>query len=897
MKKLVGFLQKLWRAPGLHAGRWVLGGLAVSVAAAAVYANTLGHGFVWDDRVLIVENPFVQAWSNVRALLSPSYFLQYPPPAVENGARPVWVLSALLDCRLWGLQPWGHHLTNVLLHSVNSALVFALAGLLASSLPAALLAGALFALHPVHTEAVAMVGFRADLLAAFFLLAAFVLFKTMERSGERAVGARGVALRGGLLGASVALYGFGLLSKEMAVTLPALLLLHDLAFRPGASAREALRRAPVYGAYLSLLPGYLVFHALRFDYRIGNAMSVWLDRVAGWLTFAAPASAAAIPSPTVSVAQSLVGDPLANFLTMSRVFADYVRLMAWPYPLRAEYAVVPAAVADPSAWAAAALIGLALVAAAAAARRFPLAAFGAIAFFVSLAPVSNWQPLYNLQAERYLYLPSIFACLALAPLGAWAFSLAGARRAAALTVIGAVLSCAAGWTVARNGVWKDERTLWEATVRQSPDAARAWYNLGYLEQQDGRLEQARAHYEKALRLNPGYVEARANLAELLAAQLRPEAAEAVYRAGAVGGAKSLITRMNLANLLLQRGKWDEAAGLYRAIQGDSGDDVSVARAASLNLAKCLAFLGDDAGAEQSFARAKDGDAAAQARYELAEALARAGRDEASMKQYRRLLESRPDHGHAWADLGVLLHHAGRLSEAERALANAVRLLPGSAVALYDLGTVYNDLSELSKAEELLRRAVALQPDYSDAHYNLAVVLQRKGDLTGAARSYERVLEFTPNRAEALTNLGGCYERLGDLRRAEPLLRRAVQIDGTRSYAFVNLGTVCRRLGRVEEAVSLYQQAIRVNPADGMAYHNLGLCYLGAGELGKARQEFESALQVTPRLVEARYQLGVVSFKLGDARAAVRSWQTALQIQPDHGPSLRALEAVRAQILK
>jgi protein O-mannosyl-transferase len=246
--------------------RVFLGGVLVALAAFAVYANTLKNGFVWDDHVLIVNNPFVQDWANVRKLFSADYYAGVATSDVENAARPMWILSALVDVKLWGLFPAGHHLTSAVLHSLNSLLVFALGASL-GGLAVALMAGLLFAVHPVHTEAVAAVGFRADLLAAFFALAAFLLYRARERwSGS---GAAVAAARWGLLAASLLAYGAGLLSKEMAATLPLLLILHDRLLDPRTDA-GLWRRAPLYLPYAALTGAYFMFHAHRSDFGFGG---------------------------------------------------------------------------------------------------------------------------------------------------------------------------------------------------------------------------------------------------------------------------------------------------------------------------------------------------------------------------------------------------------------------------------------------------------------------------------------------------------------------------------------------------------------------------------------------------------------------------------------------------
>lgn len=870
--------------------RWFLGGTAVALAAFGVYANTLSNGFVWDDKALIVDNPFVRDWNNVKVLLSPAYFLPESIRSVENAARPMWILSALVDVKLWGLSPAGHHLTNVLIHAVNSLLVFGLGAAFGG--PAlAVCAGLLFAVHPVHAEAVAVVGFRADLLAAMFFLAALLSYKLWTR--REGTGAREIVLRAALLGASVAAYGAGLLSKEMAITLPAVLVLHDLLMSPGPWRAVLRRRAPAYAAYAALAPVYLFFHAHRSDHGVGALVETLVTKASSWLTLAASVHAEFVATPTPSPTAMLAGDPLSNFFTMSTVAARYLGLLLWPFTLRAEHAVAPHASPD-----AQVLLALAAIAAAAAiavplARRAPAAALGLLGFFVTLLPVSNFQPIYNLMAERYLYLPSVLFCLAAAcgMTAVWRAARArgAAARGAAALAAAALLAAFAVRTVTRNADWRDEKTLWTVASRQSPTAARAWYNLGVLARQEGDAAAAKGLFRRALVLRPDYVEARTNLAALSGAEAIEEYAGLVRK-----NVRTPVPSMNLAGLLVKEGKFEEALRVYRDVERNFAPHEYSIPALFMNMAKCHALLGDLSMSETYFKRVFGADAEeTKARLELGKIFESAGRWTEAEGQYRAAIRMTPGSAQAHVNLGVALHQMGRLREAAAELEQGVALRPKDPVAHYDLGTVYSDMSELGRAEASFRAAIDLRPRYEDAHYNIAVVHQRSGRIEEAARSYRRVLEISPRRVEALSNLGGCYLSMGRLAEAGDVLRRAIQADPSRSAPYVNMGSLLVRQGNVQEAIPLFQKAIRLDPMDAMAYNNLAVCFIKQGDLVKAEQEVLSAIRADPRLPDAHFYLGTVYARTGRMEDAVKAWSRTLELQPSHGAALKALERAGA----
>ena len=142
------------------------------VLGMAVYLNTFGNRFVYDDLVTVEENVFIRDPGNLQKLFSQDYYLL----SEEYSFRPLVTVTCFWDYSRWGINPWGYHLTNLLLHLASGLAVYFLASRLLRTVPAAFLAGLIFLLHPVQTEAVAAISFREDLLCALFFCLALIFY-------------------------------------------------------------------------------------------------------------------------------------------------------------------------------------------------------------------------------------------------------------------------------------------------------------------------------------------------------------------------------------------------------------------------------------------------------------------------------------------------------------------------------------------------------------------------------------------------------------------------------------------------------------------------------------------------------------------------------------------------
>lgn len=445
----------------------VQGFALVAAIAIAAYANAIPNGFAFDDLPIIVENSRVHNLANLKEIWLTPY---WPRNGETLGLyRPLTIFAFALQWAVGGGSPLPFHITNTLLHAAVSGLLFLLLARLTAPWPA-LLGAAIFAVHPVHTEAVANVVGQAELLAAAGVLGACLL-----RLGP-SVGVGGWGRPAGL----VTLYGAALLAKEHAIVLPGLLVLLDLATRrgdgqlPSGMPRRTVRLVTALAAVAA------VYVALR-------------AAVLGSVRGTDPAWPLMFLSERTRV------------LNAFRAWPEYARLLLWRADLSADYS---AAVILPVRWltpmaAFGAGLFVATLAAAATIRHRPGLGLPAAWFLVTIAPVSNlFFPIGALVAERLLYLPSVAVALAVA----YAANSPQIERqrpsVRALALLGVAGACAtlAVRTVTRNPAWKDNSTLVNTLIREHPESYRAQWLAAIALASAGDTARSEAHWQLAYRL-------------------------------------------------------------------------------------------------------------------------------------------------------------------------------------------------------------------------------------------------------------------------------------------------------------------------------------------------------------------------------------------------------------
>jgi tetratricopeptide (TPR) repeat protein len=433
--------------------------LAPAAVSLLLFAVTVTGPFLYDDAYYVVDHVAIRELGNV-----PGLWLSRFPAQLDVGIyRPLTATSYAIDHAIAGLSPFVFHLHNVLLHAATSLLVALLLLRLGMSAVVSALGGLLFAAHPVHTEAVAWVTGRSELLAALFCLLATLAWIRFRRS-ERA--------RWLLLAAAT--YGLALAAKEIAVSLPAALLVGDyysLFGRAGGGERVSTRfawlaeRSAGMSERRRTLPrdGLLPYAAFA------GVLLLYLGlrgAILGALT----------NSPELL---AFTGDPPSTRLfTAVAGLWRYARLLVLPIDLRVIYEAKQAALSGPV------LLGL-LVASGAAVwvwlsrARSPWPAFWIAWLVVFLLVVSNLIiEIGAVAAERFLYLPSVGFCSLVAVLAGRGLSATHPRRrTGTIAAATAVLVAFSVATIGRNLDWTDEVRFWRRAHAQAPGSVKATENL------------------------------------------------------------------------------------------------------------------------------------------------------------------------------------------------------------------------------------------------------------------------------------------------------------------------------------------------------------------------------------------------------------------------------------
>ena len=413
-------------------------------------------------------------------------------------------MSFAIDRAIFGPGPFGVHLMNVLANAAAAVLAYSLVMRLLRRRAVALIAGLLFAIHPIHTEVVANGAGRAELYSIVALLAALHLHLTyVRRSVERRARDRRMLH---LAGAAL-LYLVALLLKESAVVLPGLLLLMDWLVVEKGRLRAVLPRLGAYALYVLPLGVYLI------------------------------ARLSVVGAGTPAVQEVMAGaSGLQRVLFAGETILRYLGQLVVPWRLCAEYAdyehLISPSFADPLVLAALAAGVGGVVLVVWLFRRKQYLLLLAIGWFVlTLLPVSNLiVPIGTVRADRLLFLPSLGFVLAAAYLLA---ELTGRQKVAGIGLMVVLLGFYGTRTALRNQEWRSQDTLWTATVRDNPGSAMGWLMVGNIRRDQGAFEQAESAYERAWQLRDGagffYADAHANHAALLKRRGEQEEAAGHYR--------------------------------------------------------------------------------------------------------------------------------------------------------------------------------------------------------------------------------------------------------------------------------------------------------------------------------------------------------------------------------
>jgi len=731
--------------------------VAVPLALIVITAfiPTLDNGFVeWDDHKNFLGNPFFRGLgaAQVKWAWSTFWLGAYQPLG--------WLLFEA-QYVFWKLDPRGYHLASLVLHAANAVILYILAvtllircrtnSCLKSPWTCALGAGlatALFAVHPLRVEAVAWASCQPYLPCALFsMLAVLAYLRAFPMDSSP---------RWGWLVGSFVLFVAALLSKAVAVSLPAVLLILDVyplrRFRDGPGRWFGSAARKVWWEKVPFVMVSLVFMGLaiaakprsRFPIeRYGASAGIAQACYGIWfyiLKTVLPLDLnACYPSPREI---SWLASPflLSILGTLGMSAGSFLRRRRWPGLL--------------AAW---------------------------LSYLVILAPNSGIIRISDqLAADRYSYLAMLgwvilaAACLCrLWQTSSWA-------RPGAIGIITLCLGALLGllpmtWNQCRT--WRDSGTLWTHALNHG--AGNNWpahNNLGLVLYGQGKIEEAAAHYTEALRLNPGYADAHNNLGVFLCRQGNYEAAAAQYAEALRLDPGHPDARSNLGLELFRQGKYEAAEARFaEVLRLDPGH--------------------------------------AKAHYNLGSVLDSQGKLEEAATHYAEALRLNPGHADARNNLGLELFRQGEYEAAAARFAEALRLDPGHAKAHYNLGSVLDSQGKLEAAATHYAEALRLNPGHADAHNNLGVVLFRQGKYEAAAAQYTEALRLNPGDGGACNNramiMAACPEaKYRDGERAVEFATRACELTEWKMPGFLDtLAAAYAEAGDFDAAVTWQTRAI------------------------------------------------------------------------------------------
>jgi tetratricopeptide (TPR) repeat protein len=523
--------------------RWPVLGVCVFLAATiwVAFGQTLHHEFVnFDDDLYVYDNPVVQkglTWEGFRWALTYGQIGHW---------HPLTWLSHMLDCQWYGLNAGGHHLTNVLLHTASAILLFLVLRRMTGFLWRSAFVAVVFAIHPLRAESVAWVAERKDVLSALFFMLTLGAYARYAQGRSR-VKCRGSSAGSGSLALDprlstldyclvVLFFALGLLSKNMLVTLPFVLLLLDYwplgrfsSFTPPVFLRLVAGKIPLFvltaGSCVAtvLVPEKLTASHLSFGLRVENAVVSYVTYL--WQMIHPSGLACLYPNPQNPLPLWQVAGALGLLLTLSGA--------AWAFRRTQPWLVVG--------W---------------------LWYLGMMIPVIGLVQIS-----FYAHADRYTYLPQIGLYVLLTWTAADLCAGWRHRRAVlggcATAILMALIFCAR----TQASYWRNSESLWTHTLACTSDNVIGHINLGRALFKNGNVDEAIAQYQKVLQIKPDSVEAHNNLGIALLREGGVDEAIVHYQRALQINPDSAEAHNNLGNALLQKGKVDEAIVHYqRALQ-------------------------------------------------------------------------------------------------------------------------------------------------------------------------------------------------------------------------------------------------------------------------------------------------------------------------------------------
>lgn len=627
------------------------------------YFNSLSNPFIWDDDALVVKNTLIRSAQNLP--LSFTNDLYFGVTSGSNFYRPLQTISYIFDYHFWQLEPFGYHLTNIILQAAVSFLVFLLIFKLLGNLAVSLAAAVLFAASPLHTEAVTYISGRAEMLMGFFVILALLFF---IRSQEKNTASSRLFYI-----SSVFSFSLALLSKEVAIVFPFIVSGYVLYFLRGKLKEK-------YYFTKNIIPFFvisIIYLVLRLSFF-------------NFLTLRAPA--------LTNVAWFI------RLSVLPKIMLTYFKLLILPLNLHMSRELLrptsPAGILI-----AVFLLGVIIFVCLRCLRYRPknrVVSFMLLWSLVFFIPQSGIFPINAFVAEHFVYLSSIgfftlLACILHKALRKELFILSAGLFCTFYIVL----------TATRNFEWKNPLVFYKNIIKYSPASFQAHNNLGLQYEYLGRFNEAKLEYKKALEIKPDLIEARANLANLYFKLKLYGQAKAEYESLEKSplGAKAGEVRNNLGNIYEVAGDLEGAIAKYnQALKLDRS-----LKFTHFNLARIYFAKGDF---NSAIARISESLGGLPAKADPAR-----NKIIADFLKSARYLDNAAEF---YNNLGIDFAKNNYWHAAVSAFNCALDLKPGFSDYYYNLGLAYLNMGEKSPAKKALKQALKINPNHIRAKRLIAV---------------------------------------------------------------------------------------------------------------------------------------------------------------------------------
>ena len=835
---------------------FLLGVLGV-VVAASYFPALLGE-FVWDD-FLLTKLKAVSTWSGIWQIWFDPSAAYLQRDAVEGHYWPLLYTTFWLEHKLWGFHPMGYHALNLLLHFVNTALLWRL--LLRLGVPGAFFAAAVFAVHPLHVESVAWVISRKDLLSALFYLTAFFMWmRFIEVPRPR----RYVA--------ALLLFAAALLCKSIAITLPAALLILQW-WRVGRIApRDFVLAAPFF------LVGFVV-----------GGFDIWFYKSQTALSF------------DYSIYE--------RALIASRALWFYAEKLLWPVNLAVIY---PHWEVD-----AAGLLGWVYVIAAVAVaatlwtlrHRIGRGPFACALFFaVTLSPTLGFIDYsymgHSFVADRFQYLAGIGAIVLFASVATRAVNrLSPAANKVAKCAALALLALLGVATWNQTGVYKNEISLFSHVISHNPGSWAAHQNVGMALLRLSRFEEAEKYLRNSLEIFPLNVKAFRNMGEALKGQERYEESLKWYGTAVRAEPDEPLNHAGIGTVFFQMERYPEAvSSIKRALELQP--DFETAPALHSLIAQGLRKMGLHDEADRHFALSvklgremNPGNPGVF--FSRAEDLRGRKLHEESLRWYRSAIEVDPDFALAYAGMGDSLYQLGRHAEAVLSMKRALELEPDFPMAStlrHLMGRALRGMGPLHDTQEQTNHTLESGSGDAGTLFSRAEELREQKRYEESLRWYQDAIRANPDFALVYAGMGDSLYQLGRYDEAVSNMKRVFELMPDFPMAptlHYLMGQALRESGRYEEAEEHYENALRIAPNFKEALNNLAELLLVQERYEEAAERYGAVAKIEPGNATTHSRIGIALFKAGKVKEALASFNHALSLDP----TLEAAQDYREQALK